>query len=99
MRLTKKQMVKDIFFLATEGQRTIDNFVQGMGVIDAVAGRNYRTTIKDSWDEVNEAGDRDTARKVMHFLKNVTFMNLCGSDGLPGSRSWAFRRDAEVFGF
>lgn len=99
MRLTKKQMVKDIFFLATEGQRTSDNFVQGMGIIDAVADNNYRTTIQGAWEEVNEAGDRATARRVMHFLGNATSHNLCGANGLPGPRVWFFRKDMQKFGF
>ena len=99
MRLTKKQMVKDIFFLATNGQRTADNFVRGMGIIDAVADHNYRTTIQEAWDEVNEAGDRITARRVMHFLGNATSENLCTASGFPGPRVWSFRDDMRKFGF
>jgi len=98
-RLTKKEMVKDMFFLATDGLRTTANFVAGMGVIDAIAEHNYRTTIQEAWDEVSEAGDSKTAKMVMHFLRNITFNNLCGSDGFPHDRAWAFRRDACIFGF
>lgn len=97
-RLTKKQMVKDIFFLATEGQRTADNFVRGMGIIDAVADNNYRWVIQDAWDEVYKEGDRSTARRVMHYLGNATSMNLCGVNG-PTPRTWFFREDMRKFGF
>ena len=98
MRLTKKQMVKDIFFLATEGSRTLDNYVEGMDIIDAVAENNYRSTIQRAWDEVSESGDRATARRVMSSLGNITAINLGGVNG-PTARTWAFRKDLRKFNF
>lgn len=38
MRLTKNQMVKDIFFLVTSGKRNLSNFTDGMWIIEVVAG-------------------------------------------------------------
>lgn len=93
MRLTKVQMVKDIFFLATEGERTLDNYVSGMGIIEAVAGYNYRSFIQECWDKVNEAGDRATARKTMRTLATSTLYNL------PVSNRQFFYADRRKFNF
>jgi len=93
MRLTKKQMVKDIFFLATDGERTRDNFVQGMGIIDAVSNYNYRDSIKDAWDKVCEAGTKESAKRAMLTLTSLTYFNL------PQSHRHWFRMDRIKFNF
>lgn len=95
MRPTKKEMVKDIFFLATEGRRTADNFVQGMSVIDAIAENNYWVTIQRAWER---ATGPSTAREKMHWLCHLTYWNLSGVKG-PGARANYFRADYNVFGF
>lgn len=102
MRLTKKQMVKEIFFEATIGQRSANNFVQGMGIIDAIAENNYRWVIQRAWDTVNGANidyARLIARIQMHGLVDSTRMNLKGRNLDETNRSLAFKADARVFGF
>ena len=105
-RLTKKEMVEDIFFTATDGQRTADNFVQGMAVIDAIAENNYRWLIQRSWDILhgkmytdNRLSLRITARIQMHGLVDATTMNLRGRNLDHTGRSLAFRDYARTFGF
>lgn len=90
MKLTKIQMVKDIFFLATEGQRTADNYVQGMGLIEAVADHNYRDIIQMAW---NKTTDVATAKAQMRTLSTLTYYNLPLSH-----RDW-FHRDRSKFSF
>ena len=99
MRMTKKQMVKDIFFAATQGQRTTDNFVQGMSVIEAIADNNYRRTIQGEWDWLAECEGlsfTDNAKLSLRKLIRHTFDNLSGYYG-PTPRAWAFRDDTRKF--
>lgn len=42
-RITINQMVKEIFFDATNGKRTADNFVDGMTVIERLRYYFYRS--------------------------------------------------------
>ena len=96
-RLTKKAMVKDIFFIATCGDRSANNWVEGMSVMEDVANHNYWETIKRAWDELATSdASRATARAIMRRLMDFTFVNLSGAAG-PGERANAFRRDARVF--
>ena len=103
-RLTKREMVKDIFFTATEGQRTTANFVQGMAVIDAIAENNYRWVIQRSWDLVQRDNwakgmARIASRVQLRGLVDSTTMNLRGRNLDHTSRSLAFMADAKVFNF
>lgn len=74
-------MVKDIFFLATQGKRSRYNFVDGMYLIDMVAEHNYAWAIKDWYNEVDNDSDKvaDVWRKMVwrtiDNLKGVNFSN------------------------
>lgn len=103
-RLTKKEMVKDIFFTATEGKRTARNFVQGMGLVEAIADNNYLWVVRRAWDLVQRDAWASGMKRIsacvqLRGLVDSTRMNLLGRNLDETGRSLAFKADARVFGF
>ena len=76
MRITKREMVKDVFFLATQGKRTLQNFADGQYLIDMVAEHNYAWAIREWWNEVDK--DSDNAQDVFSRMVKRTIGNLQG---------------------
>ena len=65
-RLTKREMFKEIFFDATEGKRSNENFVDGMTLIDCLPNylsKEYMTHIYNEF--INEE------KCSRHILSNV----------------------------
>ena len=79
MRLTKNQMVKDIFFLVTSGKRNLSNFTDGMWIIEIVAKNNYAWAIRDWWNQVDENPDR--AGEIWSKMIDMTYINTSGVNG------------------
>ena len=82
--LTKQEMVKDIFFAATDGKRNTSNFVKGMWLIETIAKNNYKRTIETSWTELTEATVdtyRRVARHLLYKLVDCTWNNTWGVNG------------------
>ena len=48
-RITINQMVKEIFFDATKGKRTLENFVDGMTVIERLRYYFYRSYFEEAY--------------------------------------------------
>ena len=99
MRQTKQEMVKDIFFAATVGIRSAENFPEGMWVIEMIARNNYKEYIKALWDEL----DRETAEKakatahrLLDQLVDWTYINTSGVNGYTKT-SLAFIEAAKQF--
>lgn len=67
-RITIKEMVKEIFFDATRGQRTRENFVDGMLVIDSLHCFYYRTYFEDIYAKWQN-GEK-TSRQIMVKIAN-----------------------------
>ena len=94
-RLTKEAMVKDIFFLVTNGKRNKDNYVDGMWLIETVARTNWAWAIKDWWNQVVQ--DPDHAEKVWNKMIDMTYINTSGVNGYtPTSKKvmdvyWMFK--------
>ena len=76
MRLTKEEMVRDIFFLATNGKRNRDNAVDGMHLVYMIAENNYRWAIKDWYDEVD--ANTDNAAVIFKKMVDSTIRNTMG---------------------
>ena len=96
MRLTKKRMVQEIFFFATEGQRTGDNFAPGLFVIEAIAQNNYLSFIRERYDMLGKVNDKKTcARLQLRRLVDQTARNLGGETG----RAVRFKDACGLFGF
>lgn len=79
MRLTKEQMVKDIFFLATQGKRSTSNYVDGMWLIETIAKNNYAWAIKDWWNQVEE--NPTLVGAVFYKMTKQTHSNTQGVRG------------------
>lgn len=70
-------MVEEIFFLATNGKRSIKNFADGQYLIDMVSEHNYAWAIKGWWDEVTRDNVADVWRKmVWRTIDNLKGMNF-----------------------
>lgn len=62
-RITVKGMVKEIFFAATEGRRSADNFLEGSIVLDHVGYFYYRSWWERKYDAFTSG--KETARVIM----------------------------------
>lgn len=80
MRITKEQMVKDVFFLATAGKRSRDNFVDGMWLIETIAANNFAWAIRDWCNEVDK--NPEEASKVFDKMVDMTYINTSGVNGM-----------------
>jgi hypothetical protein len=85
MTHTKIDLVKDIFFEATRGMRTADNFVEGQYLMDEIARNNYKSTIKAAWDDLDE--DRKPAHKILGELVDITARNTYNANLQPTPRT------------
>lgn len=83
---TKRTSVQDIFFAATCGMRTLDNFADAQMLMDEIASNNYKWAI-DSWLEDYQSGKK-SAEKVLNEMVEQTIRNLCDRNGHPTTRSW-----------
>ena len=91
MKLTKMEMVKDVFFLATAGKRCLDDYVDGMWLIETIASNNYAWAIRDWWKQVDE--NPDDVNKVFDEMIDMTYSNVSGVNGMT-SRS---RRVMDIY--
>ena len=69
-------MVKDVFFLATAGKRSRDNYVDGMYLIEMIAENNYAWAIKNWWNEVDENPEK--VEDIFHKMVWQTIRNVKG---------------------
>lgn len=92
-KLTKREMVRDIFFLATDRQRTNNNLVSGLTLIDEVASNNYKWFIAQEWQMVNDNATRKDARKAIQRLICSTYNNV------PETHRYSIKSAAHQFGF
>lgn len=76
---TKLDLVKDVFFAATEGKRTPQNYPEGMFVIEQIAANNYKWAIED-WHNQWESGTK-TANEILDKMADMTYINLSGVNG------------------
>lgn len=89
MRQTKQEMVKDIFFTATDGIRSTKNYPEGMWVIEMIAKNNRKDTIADLWQELDERANTgasrldlySTSRRLLAKLVDWTYINTSGVNG------------------
>ena len=65
-KITIKQMVKEIFFDATTGRRTYDNYPYDMLVIDGLKSFYYRCYFEQVYQEWLEG--KKTARQMMERI-------------------------------
>lgn len=89
MKTTKLELVKEMFFAATSGKRNLDNFVDGMWLIEIIAANNYAWYIRENY-EAYVAGTK-SARRVFSDLVDTTSNNVSGVNG-PTQRSKEVRR-------
>lgn len=91
---TKLDLVKDVFFAATTGKRTPQNYPEGMAVMEAIAANNYKWAIQD-WNDQWGYG-RKTAGEVLDIMADMTYINLSGVNGAT-KRAFDFWRDYMTF--
>ena len=89
MKPTKTELVKDIFFEATRGKRNLDNFVDGMWLIEIIAKNNYAWAIKDWYNKLSEGAltAKDTLRKMV----DMTYINTSGVSGATATSKEVLR--------
>lgn len=90
MRITKREMVKEMFLLATQGKRTRDNFADGQYLIDMVAEHNWAWLIKESWEQINLK--ENNVRSIFNKLCNRAIDNLKGVNFNHTERSLSVQR-------
>lgn len=84
MKATKETLVKDIFYEATNGLRSLDNFVDGYTLIYEIAANNYKWAIADWWKEVVNGAD---AREVLDKMVTQTIRNTYNGNLMPTAKS------------
>jgi hypothetical protein len=84
MKATKEELVKDVFYEATNGLRNRDNFIDGYTLIYAIAENNYKWAIKDWWQEVSDGAD---AREVLDKMFEQTLRNTYNGNLMPTAKS------------
>ena len=89
MKPTKLTLVKDVFFAATCGKRTADNFVEGMWLIEIIAKNNYAWAIR-YWVEQYVSGEL-TAEDTLRRMVDMTYMNTCGVNGMTATSKEVLR--------
>lgn len=73
-------MVKDIFFEATNGKRSVDNFVEGQMLIRLLTEKNTRDFIAYCWDKLSNAyWDGEHALRA---LVDEAYGNSLGVNGM-----------------
>ena len=80
MKATKFEMVKEIFFDATDGKRNIDNFTYGKDLIDLLVVKNAASFIRYYFDQYRE-GYID-AESALRRLVDGAYMNTTGANGM-----------------
>ena len=78
MKATKLEMVKDIFFAATNGKRTLANFVDGQFLIEMIAKHNYKWAIEDWVNDYCEG--KFSAFIILDKMVRRTIANAKGSN-------------------
>jgi hypothetical protein len=79
-KMTKIEMVKDIFYEATKGKRCAANFIDGMFLIETIAKHNYKWAIERWWNEVNEGR---IAYWTLNEMVTQTIHNTYNSNCMP----------------
>ena len=90
MRITKREMVEEIFLLATKGKRSRDNFVDGQYLIDMVAEHNWAWAIKDWWNQIDLKADN--VRDIFNKMCWQAISNLKGANYNHTERSLAVQK-------
>lgn len=67
-RITIKQMVKDIFFDATKGRRSADNFLEGQLVLSSLQFFYYRFYFERIYGEW--LNGEKSSRAIMHAISS-----------------------------
>lgn len=65
-RITIKEMVKDIFFDATKGIRTVDNYMDGQIVLNSLQSFYYRFYFERIYKEWQDG--TSSARSLLHHI-------------------------------
>lgn len=73
-KLTIKQMVKEIVFDATTGNRSTENYVEGMMVIDSMQYFYYRSYFEDLYD-CFISGERTSRSILVNWFEHLEY---CG---------------------
>ena len=94
MRTTKETLVKDIFFEATKGLRTLDNYVDGYTLITEIAANNYKWAIAAWYKAVEDGAD---PRKVLDEMVDRTERNTYNSNYQPTTKSKAIMQAYYTF--
>ena len=84
MEATKEDLVKDVFYEATRGLRSLDNLVDGYTLVYEIAANNYKWAIKDWWQEVSDGAD---ARKVLDEMVEQTLRNTMNGNYMPTAKT------------
>ena len=85
----KLELVKDVFFAATDGKRKPENYADGMWLIETIAANNYAWAVRNWWEAVNSGAK--TARRVFSEMVDSTEVNVSGVNGMT-KRSKEVRR-------
>jgi hypothetical protein len=88
MKATKKSMVKEIFFDATQGKRTDANFVDGMYLLDVIPAYLPKDYIE--WVYARYKDARIDARHALSSLVDGALENNIGTRG-RNERYYAIR--------
>ena len=70
---TKRELVQEIFFEATRGMRTLENFVAGQILMDELAAHNSKSYIESNWKDMYYGNK--SPRKVLRDLVDWAVRN------------------------
>lgn len=94
MKATKEQLVKDIFYEATNGLRSLSNFADGQILIELLTRLNYKKAIEKWWNEVDEGRN---AYWVLNEMVAQTLFNSYGVKGTPTPTTIEIRKAFKPF--
>lgn len=76
---TKSEIAKEVFFEATRSKRSLDNYVDGMFLIEILAKKNSSDYLRYVYGKLNNAEiDAETA---LARLVDCAWQNTCGVNG------------------
>ena len=85
---TKIELVKDVFFAATDGKREPKNYPDGMWLIEQIAANNSAPVVRGWWEDF--CSGKESARRILSRMAHSTEINVSGVNG-PTNRSKAVR--------
>lgn len=93
---TKIEMVKDIFFLATEGMRTPANYPYGMWLIEMIADHNNKWFITKCWDDVINVPTSIVKNAAHCALRSLIWATYGNTIGVRGDWTPTYREVSRV---